>query len=169
MLWYIKYHPPGLQILSSASEILKKPTVPYWTDTTYLSLSEGGFLKARMIFPQEFPLRPPKFKVGLSHMIRIVIYFTEHRLMESNFQFNTPMWHPNGIHCTPTFVLSFCLDWKAFRYLASLRRRYTLHINSPWARGRSMGLRRCWWKVVACSYSRIDCRPFPSGRLGRFL
>ncbi|CAD6575866.1 MAG: hypothetical protein CYPHOPRED_005815 [Cyphobasidiales sp. Tagirdzhanova-0007] len=38
------------------------------TDTLY----EGGFLKARMSFPQEFPLRPPKFK------------------------FLTPMWHPNA-------------------------------------------------------------------------
>lgn len=43
------------------------------------TLYEGGFLKARMTFPQEYPLRPPKFK------------------------FTTPMWHPNvypdGVLC----------------------------------------------------------------------
>ncbi|KAK9894823.1 ubiquitin-conjugating enzyme [Cystobasidium minutum MCA 4210] len=35
------------------------------------SLYEGGFLKGRLSFPQEFPLRPPTFK------------------------FTTEMWHPN--------------------------------------------------------------------------
>ena len=33
----------------------------------------GGFFKARLIFPHEYPLMPPK-------MI-----------------FDTPMWHPNGL------------------------------------------------------------------------
>ena len=35
-------------------------------------ISEGGFLKARLSFPSEFPLLPPKMR------------------------FITPMWHPNG-------------------------------------------------------------------------
>lgn len=35
------------------------------------SLYEGGFLRAELIFPQEYPLLPPKMK------------------------FITPMWHPN--------------------------------------------------------------------------
>ncbi|TFK97817.1 ubiquitin-conjugating enzyme [Pterulicium gracile] len=43
------------------------------------TLYEGGFLKARLSFPPEFPLLPPKLK------------------------FSTPMWHPNvyadGVLC----------------------------------------------------------------------
>ena len=38
-------------------------------------ISEGGFLKARLSFPSEFPLLPPKMR------------------------FITPMWHPNGASC----------------------------------------------------------------------
>ncbi|KAF9529072.1 ubiquitin-conjugating enzyme [Crepidotus variabilis] len=36
-----------------------------------LIIGEGGFLKARLTFPEDFPLQPPKMK------------------------FLTPMWHPN--------------------------------------------------------------------------
>lgn len=36
------------------------------------TLYEGGFLRAELIFPPEYPLMPPKMK------------------------FITPMWHPNG-------------------------------------------------------------------------
>ena len=34
--------------------------------------SEGGFFKARLTFPEDFPLNPPKLR------------------------FITPMWHPNS-------------------------------------------------------------------------
>lgn len=43
----------------------------YWLISCY---SEGGFFKARLTFPPEFPLLPPKMK------------------------FITPMWHPNSMH-----------------------------------------------------------------------
>ena len=46
--------------------------------------SEGGFFKARMSFPPEFPLLPPKMR------------------------FITPMWHPNS---APLFL--FSLFWLA--------------------------------------------------------
>ncbi|KAJ3937679.1 MAG: ubiquitin-conjugating enzyme [Lentinula lateritia] len=46
------------------------------------TLYEGGFFKARLTFPPEFPLLPPKMK------------------------FITPMWHPNiypdGVVCVPS-------------------------------------------------------------------
>jgi hypothetical protein len=45
--------------------------------------SEGGFFKARLTFPPEFPLLPPKMR------------------------FITPMWHPNS---APLFLFSLlCL------------------------------------------------------------
>ena len=37
-----------------------------------LTCSEGGFFKAHLIFPKDYPLRPPKMK------------------------FITEVWHPNG-------------------------------------------------------------------------
>ena len=38
----------------------------------FLTCSEGGFFKAHLIFPKDYPLRPPKMK------------------------FITEVWHPNG-------------------------------------------------------------------------
>lgn len=38
------------------------------------SHSEGGFFKARLTFPEDFPIQPPKLR------------------------FITPMWHPNSVY-----------------------------------------------------------------------
>lgn len=45
---------------------------PGLLELTVMFISEGGFFKARLSFPPEFPLLPPKMR------------------------FVTPMWHPNS-------------------------------------------------------------------------
>lgn len=62
------YMGSGLTILYSMSFSL----YPMGLEVTVLFASEGGFFKARLLFPPEFPLLPPKMR------------------------FITPMWHPNS-------------------------------------------------------------------------
>lgn len=46
-----------------------------------LFCSEGGFFKAYLTFPYDYPLRPPKMK------------------------FITEIWHPNGKHISRQFLI----------------------------------------------------------------
>ena len=79
-------------------------------------LSEGGFFKARLSFPKEYPQLPPKMK------------------------FTSEMWHPNGASCSPSQPpLSPSLTHAARAGAArssvcSLPRRHRLHLHlaRPW-------------------------------------
>lgn len=48
----------------------------------YFIFSEGGFFKAHLQFPKEYPLRPPRMK------------------------FITEIWHPNSKHYLFQFIMN---------------------------------------------------------------
>jgi len=125
--------------------------------------SEGGFFKALLTFPPEFPLLPPKMR------------------------FITPMWHPNSRsfsflpeEASSTFLFIVYADGVVCVSILVSRSGLTptsADINLSHlarARGRSIRLRRCWWEVDACSYRWINRKPFtmslcPKQRFAQYL
>ncbi len=84
--------------------------------------SEGGYFKAHLIFPKEYPQRPPKMK------------------------FITEIWHPNGdciicilvthkwVSSYPHWIIIICYYIRVYQYnvLMSLSHTHTLHHFKHW-------------------------------------
>lgn len=96
-VYYLRYLPVGLSLSYHpmyfqtgrhtlvSVQCLRGPIRPDLS----LYHSEGGFFKARLSFPEDFPLNPPKMR------------------------FITPMWHPNS--CVSLVV--DCMPWLTHRSL----------------------------------------------------
>jgi hypothetical protein len=84
----------------------------------------GGCFKAKMTFPPNYPLYPPKMK------------------------FETPIFHPNGKSiCTRSTIQRLTRS-------GSLRERRRLHLYPPSTRRRPIRLRESQRALVTCSFAR---------------
>jgi hypothetical protein len=85
----------------------------------------GGFFRARLTFPSEYPLLPPKMR------------------------FETPIFHPNSERLPPART-----TYIPYSHAHSLPKRRSLHLHPPPARGRQVGLRVGRRAVVTSPNSR---------------